>query len=119
MTIQLNEALVARARRKPREDTLTDRECVALNLFWRKNVKVPIFAKVFKVSKNTIYYRALTGSADSYPTSIYSNNAKNTNKIVDEIGVEAAWHEYVTDEMVQAVEAEILAETAKREAERQ
>ena len=64
MTRALDETLVHKTKRAPRESTLTDNECVALNLFWRKNVRVPILAKVFKVSKNTIYYRALTGNAE-------------------------------------------------------
>ena len=90
---------------------------MALNLFWRKNVRVPILARVFKVSKNTIYYRALTGTADSYPTSIHSNNAHETNALIDKMGAEKAWHRYVTDDMVRDVEAEIKADRARREAQ--
>jgi hypothetical protein len=118
MTVALDEALVMRVRRKPREDTLTDNECVALNLFWRRNVKVPILARAFKVSKNTIYYRALTGTADSYPTSIYSNKAKEINALVDKLGPAAAWKKYVTDDMVTAVNQEMEAELVRRDADR-
>jgi hypothetical protein len=116
MTVQLDEDLIHKIKRKPREDVLSDNECVALNLFWRRKVKVPILAKVFKVSKNTIYYRALTGTADSYPTSVYSNKAKDTNALIDKIGVEAAWKRYVTDEMVMHVNQEMEAELARRDA---
>ena len=118
MTVQLDETLVYKTKRKPREDVLSERECVALNLFWRKNVRVPILAKAFKVSKNTIYYRALTGTADSYPTSTYSNKAKDTNALIDRLGVEKAWKQYVTDDMVIAVNKEMQAELARRGAER-
>ena len=87
-----------------------------LTLFWRKHIKVPIFAKLFRVSKNTIYYRALTGKADSYPNSLYSNKAKDTNALIDRLGFQVAWNRYVTDEMVDAVEAEMAAELSRREA---
>ena len=116
MTRDVDETLIYKTKRKPREDGLTDDECIALNLFWRKHIKVPILAKVFKVSKNTIYYRALTGSADSYPTSMYSNKAKDTNALIDKMGFQAAWNRYVTDQMVDDVEAEMAAELARREA---
>ena len=116
MTREIDETLIYKTKRKPREDGLTDDECIALNLFWRKHIKVPILAKVFKVSKNTIYYRALTGSADSYPTSMYSNKAKDTNALIDKMGFQAAWNRYVTDQMVDDVEAEMAAELARREA---
>ena len=115
MTIELDETLIYKTKRKPREDGLTDDECIALNLFWRKHVKVPILAKVFRVSKNTIYYRALTGSADSYPTSMYSNKAKDTNALIDKMGFQKAWDRYVTDDMVRAVNAEMAAELERRE----
>jgi hypothetical protein len=116
MTREINETLIYKTKRKPREDGLTDDECIALNLFWRKHIKVPILAKVFRVSKNTIYYRALTGKADSYPNSLYSNKAKDTNALIDKIGFQVAWNQYVTDEMVDAVEAEMAAELSRREA---
>ena len=116
MTREIDETLIYKTKRKPREDGLTDNECVALNLFWRKNIKVPILARVFRVSKNTIYYRALTGKANSYPNSLYSNKAKDTNALIDKMGFQRAWDTYVTDEMVDAVEAEMAAEVARREA---
>ena len=116
MTREIDETLIYKTKRKPREDGLTDDECIALNLFWRKHIKVPILAKVFRVSKNTIYYRALTGKADSYPNSLYSNKAKDTNALIDRLGFQVAWNKYVTNEMVDAVEAEMQAELTRREA---
>ena len=117
MTKELDETLIYKTKRKPREDGLTDDECIAINLFWRKHVKVPILAKVFRVSKNTCYYRCLTGNANSYPNSIYSNKASDTNALIDKMGFQKAWeHTYVTDQMVEDVEAEMAAELARREA---
>ena len=113
MTKELNETLLQRIRRKPRE--LTNEECIALNLFWRKGINVLILAKVFHVSKNTIYYRALTGTADSYPNTANSNSAADINTLIDRLGVEEAWNRYVSDEMVDAVEAEIAVELERRE----
>ena len=45
MTREIDETLIYKTKRKPREDGLTDDECIALNLFWRKHIKVPILAK--------------------------------------------------------------------------
>ena len=116
MTKELDETLIYKTKRKPREDGLTDDECIAINLFWRKHVKVPILARVFRVSKNTCYYRCLTGNANSYPNSIYSNKASDTNALIDKMGFQKAWDRYVTDEMVDAVNEEMAAELARREA---
>jgi hypothetical protein len=80
MNIQLDENLLRQARRSPRHDTLSENERIALNLFWRKGVRVPVLAKVFQCSKNTIYYNCLTGEKE-------------------------AWSRYVTDGMVRAVNA--------------
>ena len=115
MTIELDETLLYKTKRKSREDGLTDDECIAINLFWRKHVKVIILAKVFRVSKNTCYYRCITGNANSYPTSMYSNKAHDTNALIDRIGFQAAWDKYVTDDMVRAVNAEMAAEVERRE----
>jgi len=113
-SVALNEDLIKKMRRSPNENTLTNDECIALNLFWRKRVKVPILAKAFRVSKNTIYYRALTGTADSYPTSIYANKAQEINTLIDKMGVPAAWRRYVTDEMVVAVNQAMAEEVERR-----
>lgn len=101
--LSLDETLIARSRRKPREDALRNEDCIAVNLFWRKGVRVPILAKVFHASKNTLYYRALTGTAESYPNSLYNNQAAETNALIEKIGEDEAWHRYVTDDMVLAV----------------
>ena len=66
MTPQLDPALLAKARRAPRRDGLTFEERMALNLFWRKDVRVPVLVRVFQCSKNTIYSNCLTGDAPSY-----------------------------------------------------
>jgi hypothetical protein len=106
-------------KRKPREDTLTEAECIAVNLFWRKKVNVPLLAKVFKVSKNTLYYRAITGAGgDGYLSPLYSNQANEVNAIVDKMGFAKAWNKYITDEMVTAVNQALEEELEKRDAER-
>ena len=113
MTVALDPGLIFETRR--RTPGISDAECIAINLFWRKKVRVPILARVFKVSKNTIYYRALTGMADSYPNSRYSNRAKDTNALIDQIGEKAAWDRYVTDDMIRKVNAEMAEELRRRE----
>lgn len=117
MTVALDESLMMRVKRKPREDVLTFDECVALNLFWRKGVPVPILAKAFHASKNTIYYRALTGTADSYPNSLYSNQANEVNILVDKVGILPAWKKYVTDDMTATVNEAMASELEKRDAD--
>jgi hypothetical protein len=119
MTVALNEDLIMRMRRKPREDTLTEAECIAINLFWRKKVNVTLLAKVFKVSKNTIYYRAITGTGgDGYLSPLYSNQANEVNTLIDKMGAAKAWSKYVTDEMVIAVNQALEEELEQRDADR-
>ncbi len=97
--------LVYFLKRKPRKNTLSPETCIAINLFARKGWKVSVLAKAFKVGRNTIYYRTLTGDAPSYPNSIYANSARDTNDLIDAIGEKVAWRDYVTPAMVEAVEA--------------
>ena len=111
MTIALNENLLRKIK-PPRSGSLTQEECIALNLFWRKKVDVLVLAKVFHLSKNTIYGRALTGAANNPE---HAKSAAETNALVDQLGVEKAWHRYVTDDMVKAVEKEMRAEVERRE----
>lgn len=106
--------LLYRTRRRTRKkDGLTPEERIALNVFWRDGVKVPILARVFKVSRNTIYYSALTGQAESYPNT-EANTAAETNDIVEAMGVEAARAQYVTERMQMALEAELEKEIERR-----
>ena len=102
MNVQLDETLIAQARRAPRHDGLSLGERIALNLLWRKKVRVPVLAKVFQCSKNTIYYNCLTGDAASYPT---GNKAREINEIIDRMGEDAAWEQNVTATMIRAVNA--------------
>ena len=116
MTLEIDKTLLYRTKRRGRKDGLTPEERVALNLLWdnNKGVRVPILAKVFKVSKNTVYYKALTGSADSYPNTDASNSAADTRRLIDELGVEEATRRFVTPEMVQAVNQEMAREAERR-----
>ena len=104
MNVTLDETLIAQARRAPRHDGLSLGERIALNLLWRKKVRVPVLAKVFQCSKNTIYYNCLTGDAASYPSSSGAK-AREINEIVDRMGEEQAWDQYVTAAMIRAVNA--------------
>jgi hypothetical protein len=109
------EMLIYRTKRRTREDGLTPEERIALNVFWREGVRVPILARIFGCSKNTIYYKALTGDADSYPTSNRSNSAAETNALVDRLGVEEARRRFVTPKMQAALEDELRCEAQRRE----
>jgi hypothetical protein len=102
MSVQLDETLIAQARRATRHDGLSLGERIALNLLWRKKVRVPVLAKVFQCSKNTIYYNCLTGDAASYPP---GSKAREINEIIDRIGEQAAWDQNVTPAMIRAVNA--------------
>jgi hypothetical protein len=111
MAVELDRALIVRSRRKARALTFGDR--VAINLLYdaKKGVSVPILARVFGVSKNTIYYKSLTGKANSYPTT-----GKQVNEVEREIrrlGRPRAREVYLTDEIKAAVNAE-MARTAER-----
>lgn len=112
--VQLDEDLIYRTKRRAREDGLTPEERIAINLLWRKKVRVPVLAKCFGVSKNTIYYKALTGTADSYPNSGRSNSATETNAVIERLGPDEAWRQFVTDKMVRAVNDENRREAARR-----
>jgi hypothetical protein len=102
MNVTLDETLIAQARRAPRKDGLAEEERIAMNLFWRRGVRVPILSKVFQCSRNTIYYNCLTGDAPSYPN---SNRADEINALIDKMGEQKAWDRYVTATMIRAVNA--------------
>jgi hypothetical protein len=108
------QTLIYRTKRRSRDDGLTPEERVAINIFWRDGVRIPILANVFRVSKNTIYYKALTGEADSYPTSSRTNSAKETNDLIEHLGVEEARAQFVTERMQRAVEQELAREAKRR-----
>jgi hypothetical protein len=115
MNVQLNEALILRTRRRVRDDQLTFGERMAMHWFWRRKVKVPIIAKVFKVGKNTVYYKSLTGEADSYPTSSRSNSVAEVRALFDKMGEAEVRRVYVRDQWVEEVNALLLAEVALTE----
>ena len=93
---RLDDELLFLTRRKTREGTLTPEEVLAVNVLYRKKVRVPVLEKVFSVGRNAIYRRALTG----YPSSSPSTAAARAHAIIDRIGLEAAYRKYVTPEMV-------------------
>lgn len=91
------------AKRKPRKDGLTPEQRIAINLLRRKKFSVHFLARAFGVSKNTIYYKSLTGKADSYPNSKYSNAAADTNAVIEYLGVEEAERRFITPEIAELV----------------
>lgn len=105
MSLTVEDSAVYRAtRRQRRKEKLTQQERIALNVFWREGVPVPLLAKVFRIAKNTIYYKALTGQAESYPTaSQYEDSGAQINDWVEEMGVEKARELYVTKKMRTAI----------------
>ena len=98
--IDLDESLIRQARRAPRRDGLTEQERIAMNLLWRRHVRVPVLAKVFQCSKNTVYASCLTGDSASY---VSGHRAKEINDLIDRVGEDAAWREHVTSTMIRAV----------------
>ncbi len=102
MSVQLDETLIAQARRAPRHDELTLEERVAIYIFWRMNVRVPVLAKVFQCSKNTVYASCLTGDAASY---VSGHRAQQISDLVARMGFNKAYAKYITDDMVNRVNA--------------
>lgn len=120
MTIALNESLLAATRRNRSFPELTLQERIAVNLFWRRGVKVRIIAKAFgNRHKNTLYYQCLTGDSRSYPKAkAGTNSGIEVNEIVSKIGMAAAWKKYVTDDMVANLNAAMAEEPRKRKGRR-
>ena len=110
MSVALDQSLIFRTKRKARKDGLTADQRMAIHWFWLEGVKVPIIARVFKVSKNTIYYKALTGEADSYPTTKHSNSAAETKALFDSLGKDEVRTKFVTDAQVAAINREMARE---------
>ena len=104
MNVELNMDLVRSTKRSPRAGGgLSFDERMAVNWFWRQDVKATILAKVFRVSKNTIYYSALTGLAQSYP----AKTAVEINETIDQLGMGEVERLYVKPWMIKAVNAEL------------
>jgi hypothetical protein len=115
MAVELDKAMIVRSRRKARALTFGDR--IAINLLYdaKKGVSVPILARVFKCSKNTIYYKSLTGGADSYPTS--GREVSEVEAEIARLGRDEAARLYLTDKIKKRVMAEVE-RTARRKERR-
>jgi hypothetical protein len=116
-SVKLDETLIYRAKRRARDDGLSVDERVAINLFRRRGVRVPTLAAAFEVSKNTVYYKCLTGRGDSYPNSPSQNEADATNELINRLGEAEAWDKFVTDEMINRVNAQLVRDIKIREDE--
>jgi hypothetical protein len=103
MTVTLDEITLFRTKRLGRK--LTPDECVAINLFRRRDVRVQVLMRAFGVCKNSIYNKALTG-ADGL--------AKEADALIEKIGPRRAWNEFVTQDMVDRVNLENKVEAYAR-----
>lgn len=100
MTVQLDEDLIYRTRRRGRK--LTPDERIAINLFNRKGVRVIVIARAFDVSKNTIYYNVL-------------NEPDQADALIKRLGgVDKALKKFATDEQIEAINRENQAEADAR-----
>lgn len=105
-TVELNVGAIEQMRRKKREDGLSLAERIALNLFWRHGVRAAILARVFNVSKNTVYYTVLNKRK--------SVAAKEAHARLEREGEEACWNKYVSDKQISLVNAELDASMKQR-----
>jgi hypothetical protein len=113
MSIALDKSLIFRTKRNARPNGLSEDERMAMRWFWNEGVKVPVIAKVFGVSKNTVYYKSLTGDADSYPNTRHSNSAAEAKKLFDELGADGVRRRFVSDKMIRDINAELAREAAR------
>lgn len=115
--LRYDKKLLARLSKRRDPDVLSLADKIAINLAWRDRARIPILAKLYGVSKNTIYYKCISGDAASYPSG-ETNTAAEINAIIDRIGVEAAFETYLTDEHVKrtnlALKKTLEAETRKK-----
>ena len=111
----LDPSLIFRLKRRARGDGLTQEERIAINLLWRKDVRVPVICEAFNIGKNAIYYACATGEADSYPNSRRKNTARDTNKLIDQLGVKEAERLYLTDDIKARVNEASERELRRRE----
>jgi hypothetical protein len=115
MGIELDPALIARSRRKVRALTFGDRVAINLLHTGQPKISTPILARVFKCSKNTIYYKSITGQADSYPTD--GHEVTEVEREIAFWGREEAARIYLTDKIKKRVMLEV-ARTARRKERR-
>jgi hypothetical protein len=113
MSVALDPSLVFQTKRRARKGGLSDGDRMAIRWFWNEGVRVPILARVFGVSKNTIYYKSLTGDADSYPTTNHSNSAAETKAMFDRLGPTEVRKRFVSDDLVRRVNAEMAKEATR------
>ena len=106
---ELDRNLIRQARVAPRKDAISQSDRIAANVLWRDGVPIPVLVKLFKRSKNTLFYSAFTGEAASYPR---SHPAREINDLVEALGVDEARRRYVTEDMTQAVNEALAAKVA-------
>jgi hypothetical protein len=107
--VDLDETLIFRTKRAAR--WLTRDERVAIALFKRKGVRVPVLMRVFKCSKNTIYYKRVIPRLKNGEQLDVTAEAE---KVIRKLGVVEAWRQFVTPEMIEAVNRENSLELKRR-----
>lgn len=131
--VALDMSLVVQTRRRKLSASLDQRQLMVMNLAKRRRVKVGTIIKVFGCSKNTAYYRAFTGGADSYPNSALFNEAAVINAKVDALvkrhgglapgesnkalqaALERAFQELATPKEVLALNADMTRDVEERD----
>jgi hypothetical protein len=100
LTMEPDPILLFRAKRRGQH--LTRDQRVALDLLKRRGVSIPVLMKVFNCSRTIIYYkrkRNLTGKSKVDVTG-------EAQAMIRKLGVEGAWQQFVTKEMIDAVDRE-------------
>ena len=72
---------------------------LAMNVLWRDGMTLAAIARLFGVSRNTLYYKIATGHARSYPKGP-ANCAAAVNDLVEAVGVDEIRRRFVTPAMV-------------------
>lgn len=84
---------------RPPKNGLRPEQVLAMNVLWRDGMPLARLAKMFRVSRNTLYYKIATGQADSYPKTP-ANCAAAVNDLIEEVGVDEVRRRFVTPEML-------------------
>jgi len=106
---KLDQSLIFRTARRARAGKITPEQCIAINIFRRRGIRVEHLSRAFGVARNTIYRRALTEGADpDNPTAV-----RDINVIIRQMGLEAAYAKFVTNDMVRKINA-VMEEDVRR-----
>jgi hypothetical protein len=97
---ELNIRVIQHTKRKRRSDGLNLHERVAIRLFYDRGVRAAILARVYKVSRNTIYYSALLDRGGRAATEV--------EEYLKQWGPDNVYRDEVTAEEILAVNAALV-----------